>query len=59
MKDALSGLHKVVVRVDDLKTRLFEGGAPATPAELKTRFDTLLDDLTKGHDAQKVRIVLE
>ena len=59
LKDALSGLHKVVVSVDDLKTRLFEGGAPATPDELKTRFDTLLDDLTKGHDAQKVRIVLE
>jgi len=32
---------------------------PATPDELKKRFDEYLVDLTKGKDPSKVRIVLE
>jgi len=35
------------------------GGSPATPAEMRKRFEEYLDHLTKGRDPGKVRIVLE
>jgi len=36
-----------------------KGGSPATPAEMKKRFEEYLDELTRGHEPGKVRIVLE
>ena len=59
VKDVLSGLQKVSVTAGDLRDALLSGGSPATPAEIKERFDTYLDGLVKGKDAGKVRIVLE
>ena len=41
------------------RAALLTGGSPATPAEMKKRFDTYLDELTKGKEPGKVRIVLE
>jgi len=38
---------------------LLKSGSPATPAEMKKRFEEYLDELTKGHEPGKVRIVLE
>ena len=38
---------------------LLSGGSPATPAEMKKRFEEYLDELTKGKELGKVRIVLE
>jgi hypothetical protein len=38
---------------------LLSGGSPATPAEMKKRFEDYLDELTKGKEPGKVRIVLE
>jgi len=38
---------------------LLSGGSPATPAEMKKRFEEYLDELTKGKEPGKVRIVLE
>ena len=35
------------------------GGSPVTPAEMKKRFDVYLDELTKGKEPGKVRIILE
>ena len=35
------------------------GGSPVTPAEIKKRFEEYLDELTKGKEPGKVRIVLE
>ena len=32
---------------------------PATPAEMKKRFEAYIDQLTKGRDPAKVRIVME
>jgi hypothetical protein len=32
---------------------------PATPGEMKKRFDSYIDQLTRGKDPAKVRIVLE
>ena len=59
LKDALSGLVKVPVHVKDLQTALKVTDGPATPAEMKNRFDEYIDQLTKGKDPAKVRIVVE
>ena len=34
------------------------GGSPATPAEMRKRFEAYLDELMKGKEPAKVRIVL-
>lgn len=59
LKEALSGLTKVAVKMEDLRAAILAGGSPATPAELKKRFEEYLDQLTKGKEPGKVRIVLE
>ena len=59
VREALSGLVKVVVKTADLKAALLAGGSPASPKELKERFDGYLDDLAKGKEQAKVRVVLE
>lgn len=59
LHDALSGLDKVAIKIDDLTHALFTGGGPVTPCELRTRFDKYLSELTAHKDIEKVRIVLE
>jgi hypothetical protein len=59
LKEVLSGLVKVNVKTEDLRQALLSGGAPATPAEMKKRFDDYIDELTKGKEPNKVRLVLE
>lgn len=59
VQQALSGLTKMVMKMEDLRAALLPGGSPATLAEMKNRFETYLGDLTKGTDPSKVRIVLE
>jgi hypothetical protein len=59
LQEALSGLTKVSVKITNLREALLEGGSPATPAEMRKRFDEYLDGLTKGKEPGKVRIVLE
>jgi hypothetical protein len=59
LQEVLSGLVKVAVKTEDLRAALLKGGSPATPAEMKKRFEEYLDELTKGHEQGKVRIVLE
>lgn len=59
LQEVLSGLTKVSVKTEDLRSALLSGGSPATPAELKKRFEEYLDQLTKGKEPGKVRIVLE
>jgi len=55
----LSGLTKVSVKIADLRDALLSGGSPATPEEMRKRFEEYLDGLTKGKEPGKVRIVLE
>ena len=57
--EVLSGLQKVPVKIADLRAALLKGGSPATPAEMKKRFEEYLDELTKGHEPGKVRIILD
>lgn len=59
LQEVLSGLTKVSVKLDDLRAALLSGGSPATPAEMRKRFEEYLDGLTKGKEPGKVRIVLE
>ncbi|MDI3532857.1 MAG: hypothetical protein PWR28_1202 [Synergistaceae bacterium] len=59
LQEVLSGLVKVSVRPEDLRAALLKGGSPATPAEMKKRFEEYLYELTKGKEPSKVRIVLE
>jgi len=59
LREALSGLTKVSVKIAELREALFSGGLPATPTEIRKRFEEYLDGLTKGKEPGKVRIVLE
>ena len=59
LEEVFSGLEKVSVKTADMRAALLAGGSPATPAEMKKRFEEYLDELTKGNEPGKVRIVLE
>lgn len=59
LKEVLSGLAKVTVKIEDLRTALLSGGSPVTPEEMKKRFEEYLNEITKGKEPGKVRIVLE
>ena len=59
LKEVLSGLVKVTVKARELQRALQAADGPATPAEMKKRFEAYLDQLTKGKDQAKVRIVME
>lgn len=59
IQQALSGLAKLPVRLDDLKKALFPDGSPATPPEFKERCNAYLEQILKGRDAAKVRLVIE
>jgi hypothetical protein len=57
----IPGHHKneVGIFIMVLRTALLSGGSPTAPAEMKKRFEEYLDELTKGKEPGKVRIVLE
>jgi len=57
--EALKDLEKIVVKGEDLRAALLDGGSPATPEEMMRRFKRFLDKQTGGKDGDRVRIVLE
>ncbi|GBD96914.1 MAG TPA: ATP-binding protein [Nitrospirae bacterium] len=59
LKDVLSGLARVSVKMEDLRAALLSGGSPVTPDEMKKRFEEYLNELARGKEPGKVRIVLE
>jgi len=59
VQEALSGLEKIEVKGDEIKQALLQGGSPATPDDLRKRFDALISDRSKGKDASKLRFVIE
>jgi hypothetical protein len=59
VKEALTDLALVSVKIANLRDALLAGGSPATPAEMRKRFEEYLERLTKGKEPSKVRIVLE
>jgi hypothetical protein len=59
VQEALSGLEKIGITGDDIKNALLQGGSPATPEDLRKRFENFLNDRCKGKDASKLRFVVE
>ena len=59
VQEALSGLEKIGVKSDEVKQALLQGGSPATPDELRKRFDAFMNERCKGKDATKLRFVIE
>jgi hypothetical protein len=59
LKEVLSGLVKVTVNALELQRALQVTDGLATPTEMKKRFEEYIDQLTKGKDPAKVRIVME
>lgn len=59
VQEALSGLEKIGVSSDDIKNALLQGGSPASPDDLRKRFETFLNDRCKGKDTTKLRFVVE
>lgn len=59
VQEALSGLDKVVVSGSDIRQALLQGGSPATPEDLRRRFEAFLTDRCKGKDTTKLRFVVE
>lgn len=59
VQEALSGLEKIAITSDDIKNALLHGGSPATPDDLRKRFETFLNERCKGKDATKLRFVVE
>jgi hypothetical protein len=59
VQEALSGLEKIGVSSDDIKNALLQGGSPASPDDLRKRFETFLNDRCKGKDTSKLRFVVE
>lgn len=56
LQEVISGLTKVTVT--DLSDTLIAGGSPATPPEMRKRFEEYLDQRTRGKEPGKVRIAL-
>lgn len=59
VQEALSGLEKISVAQDDIRKALLQGGSPATPEDLRKRFEIFLNDRCKGKDTTKLRFVVE
>lgn len=59
VQEALSGLEKVSVSGEDIRQALLLGGSPASPDDLRRRFETFLSDRCKGKDTTKLRFVVE
>jgi succinate dehydrogenase flavin-adding protein (antitoxin of CptAB toxin-antitoxin module) len=59
LQQALSGLTRVPLAPTKLFAAIFPGGAPATVDEVKERFTQFTDEITKGQDRNKVRIVID
>ena len=59
VQEALSGLEKIVVKGDEVRQALLQGGSPATPDDLRKRFDSFLSERCKGKDSTKLRFVIE
>jgi len=59
VQEALSGLEKISVSSEDIKQALLTGGSPATPEDLRKRFESFISDRCKGKELSKLRFVVE
>jgi len=59
LTQALGGLERVTIPPEDILMALAGTGTPCTVEEFRRRLDRLLEQLTKGKDPERVRIVIE
>ena len=59
VQEALSGLEKIAVTRDEIREALLAGGSPATPDDLRKRFEAFINERSRGKDASKLRFVVE
>ncbi len=59
LREVFSGLVRVAITGRELRQALLSGGSPATPGEIKKRFEEYLGKLIGSQDPAKVRLVLE
>jgi len=59
VQEALLGLERIDVTSEEIKSALLQGGSPATPDDLRKRFEAFLNDRCRGKDASKLRFVVE
>ena len=59
LTEAFSTLEKIELTTEELQERLFGDHAPKTPQEMRKRFESLIDEKTRGKDINRVRIILK
>lgn len=59
MQQALSGLIAIAIRPNDLLDALGDGGAPCTVEQIEARFVRFVQQITRGKEPSKVRLVIE
>ena len=59
MREVLGGLERVAVDPGTMADALKRGGMPVKASELRERFNCWLDEVTRGKDPNKVRIIIE
>jgi hypothetical protein len=59
LQQVFQGLEKVIVTTADIRKALTDGGVPCPVADMKARFDRHLDEVTRGKDPARIRIVVE
>lgn len=58
IQNALSGLTPIGVTPADLLASLSDGSAPCTVEQFRSRFEQFVQNLTRGKDVSKIRIVM-
>lgn len=59
LQEALSGLVKVTIQVEDLRCALMASGSACSVEEIEKRFEDYVASLVKDKDERKVRLVVE
>jgi len=59
IQNALSGLTPIGVKPADLLSSLGDGSAPCTVEQFRSRFEDFVQEMIRGKDVNKVRIVIE
>jgi len=59
VQNALSGLTPITIKSSDLLGSLSDSNAPCTVEQFRSRFEDFVQNMLRGQDVSKVRIVIE
>jgi len=59
IQNATSGLTPITVKSSDLLGSLSDSSAPCTVEQFKSRFEEFVQEMTRGKDVAKIRIIIE